>query len=181
MNGHEACGLRNCLADLGYPRCPTPMKTDNSVANGLVNGTIKQKRSKAIDMRFYWLKDRQSQNQFKIFWEKGKNNLADYPTKHHSPAHHKRVRPVYLYVEGKSPKTLQGCIELLLPVPRDQVTNKQPVTNRPARALHLTVIPKQNQFELVNTSKTGQSLESALGPLKNTIHCLLARMTVNLI
>ncbi len=65
------------------------MKIDNSVANGIVNGTMKQKRSKAIDMRFYWLKDRQSQNQFKI--ELGKNKLADYPTKHHSPAHHKRV------------------------------------------------------------------------------------------
>ena len=44
---------------------PTP---DNSTANGILNGTMKQQRSKAIDMRFYWLKDIAEQGQFKIYW-----------------------------------------------------------------------------------------------------------------
>eukprot|EP00536_Pseudo-nitzschia_multiseries_P009450 jgi/Psemu1/23220/gm1.23220_g len=66
------------------------MKTDNNTAEGILNGTIKQKRSKAIDMRFYWLKDRAEQGQFNIFWEPGKHNLADYPTKHHAGSHHKK-------------------------------------------------------------------------------------------
>jgi hypothetical protein len=34
------------------------MKTDNTTATGYINGTIKQKRSKAMDMLFYWIKDR---------------------------------------------------------------------------------------------------------------------------
>ena len=35
-------------------------------------------------MRYYWLRDRQTQQQFNIFWGKGVNNDADYFTKHHA-------------------------------------------------------------------------------------------------
>ena len=38
----------------------TPIKIDNITALGIMNGTIKQKRSKAIDMGFYWLKEHHS-------------------------------------------------------------------------------------------------------------------------
>jgi hypothetical protein len=88
------------------------MRTYNTTVEGIMNGTIKQNRSKAIDMRFYWLIDRVKQGQFRIYWEPGHTNLADYYTKHHPPSHHKRVRPVYTYTE-QSPVSLQGCIELL--------------------------------------------------------------------
>jgi hypothetical protein len=44
------------------------METDNTTATGYSNGTIKQKRTKAMDMRFYWIKDRVKQGQFKIYW-----------------------------------------------------------------------------------------------------------------
>jgi hypothetical protein len=64
-------------------------------------------------MRFYWLKDQYEQKQFDFVWGPGKENLADYPTKHHSGKHHDTVRPIYLYVYNKSPKTIQGCVELL--------------------------------------------------------------------
>jgi hypothetical protein len=58
LNGQEALPIRVTLAELGHPQPPTPMQTDNSTAAGFANDTIKQKRSKAIDMRFYWIKDR---------------------------------------------------------------------------------------------------------------------------
>ena len=64
-------------------------------------------------MRFYWLLDRSAQKQFKIYWERGIKNLADYFSKHHSAKHHKQLRPIYSYMESKSPSSLQGCIELL--------------------------------------------------------------------
>ena len=68
---------------------------------------MKQKRSKAIDMRFHWLKDRATnKKQLAIRWVPGRENLADYPTKHHTAMHHKQVRPIYLYVKGKSPTNL---------------------------------------------------------------------------
>jgi hypothetical protein len=34
------------------------MQVDNSTANGILNGTVKQQRSRAMDIRFYWMKDR---------------------------------------------------------------------------------------------------------------------------
>ena len=90
-----------------------PIKTDNSTAQGIINNTIKQKRSKAMDMRFYWLRDRTKQGHFHIYWEPGQHNLADLPTKHHPGSHHKRLRPIYVYEQSRSPVSIQGCIKLL--------------------------------------------------------------------
>jgi hypothetical protein len=47
------------------------METDNTTATGYSNGTIKQKRTKAMDMRFYWIKDRVKQGQFNVYWGPG--------------------------------------------------------------------------------------------------------------
>ena len=47
-----------CQPDTG-----TPLRTDNSTADRILNNALKQKRSKAIDMRFYWLQDRISSRQ----------------------------------------------------------------------------------------------------------------------
>ena len=98
-NAQDACMLRNTLEFLGHPQPATPIQTDNSCANGIANDTVKQRRSKAIDMRFYWLKDRVRQKQFNIFWRPGKTNRADYFTKHHPASHHREMRPIYLHVE----------------------------------------------------------------------------------
>jgi len=51
-NGREACPLRTALEELGHPQPPTPIVTDNVTAKGIANDDIRQKRSKAIDMRF---------------------------------------------------------------------------------------------------------------------------------
>ena len=113
MNAQEAVSTRTCLQEMGHPQPATKMKTDNMTAQGILTGTIKQKRSKAIDMRFYWLKDRQEQGQFDIMWEPGKYNLADYPTKHHAASHHRIVRGIYLFVPGQSPIDKKECIKIL--------------------------------------------------------------------
>ena len=112
MNAKIAIPMRITLEELGHPQPPTPIKTDNTTANGIINGTVKQQRSKAIDMRFYWLQDRVEQGQFKIYWAPGDENWADYFTKHHSPTHHKKIRPIYLK-ELNSPSDLQGCLDLI--------------------------------------------------------------------
>ena len=93
------------LRKSGYIYVPIPpklSKADNVTARGILAGTIKQTRSKAIDMWFYWLKDQTAQGQSGRFWEPGKHNLADYPTKHHSGAHHQAVQPIYLYNKNSS-------------------------------------------------------------------------------
>jgi hypothetical protein len=52
-NGKEAVPERITLEELGHQQPPTPMVTDNSTASGIANDCVKQKRSKAMDMRFY--------------------------------------------------------------------------------------------------------------------------------
>ena len=49
-----------------------------------------------MDMRFHWLRDRQLQQQLRIYWRSGKLNLADYFTKHHPAAHHRNMRKEFL-------------------------------------------------------------------------------------
>lgn len=95
-NGKEACTIRTALIEMGHPQPATTIVTDNSTAEGLANDTITQRRSKAIDMRFYWIRDRTRQGQFRIHWKPGADNHADYFTKHHSPAHHRSIRNRYL-------------------------------------------------------------------------------------
>jgi hypothetical protein len=98
LNGQEAIPERITLEELGHKQGPTPLTTDNATANGIANDSIKQKRSKAMDMRFFWIKDRVRQGQFHVYWTPGALNLSDYATKHHSGKHHRRIRPAYLHM-----------------------------------------------------------------------------------
>ena len=43
------------------------MEVDNETAIGFLKSTMKQRMSKSIDMRFYWVRDRVNQNQFMIY------------------------------------------------------------------------------------------------------------------
>jgi hypothetical protein len=99
INAKEGAVLRKTLEELGYPQPPTSMETHNNTATGYSNGTIKRKRTKAMDMRFYWIKDRVKQGQSNVYWGPGYQNLADYFTKHHSPAHHKRISEIYIHAD----------------------------------------------------------------------------------
>eukprot|EP00957_Ditylum_brightwellii_P011840 892469-Ditylum_brightwellii.AAC.1 len=69
-------------------------------------------------MRFYWVHNRCVQGHFLVYWGPGKDNLGDYHTKHHSTAHHQRMRPMYLHTAYgaflsmyTNPCSLQGCVE----------------------------------------------------------------------
>ena len=97
INGQKAVPIRTLLLELGHPQPATSIQVDNATTDGFANDTIKQKRSKAINMRFYWIRDRTSQSQFLIYWNPGITNLGNYHTKHHSPDYHQLMRPTYLH------------------------------------------------------------------------------------
>ena len=97
MNAHEAIPIRNTLEELGHNQPPTPIQVDNTTAVGFIHKQIKQRRSKAINMRFYQLQDHQQQQQFNIYWCEGSKNLADYFSKHFAPTYHNNKRAVYLH------------------------------------------------------------------------------------
>jgi hypothetical protein len=96
INACEAVPIRNLLQEMGHKQPKTPMQTDNSTAFGVVNNNIQPRRTKAMDMRFYWLRSRDSQGQFRYYWKPGPTNLADYWTKHHPASHHIEKRPTIL-------------------------------------------------------------------------------------
>jgi hypothetical protein len=58
QNSQTAAPLRTTLLELGYKQPATPLRMDNSTAYGILNETKKQKRSKSMDMKYYWLQDR---------------------------------------------------------------------------------------------------------------------------
>jgi hypothetical protein len=92
-DGKEACPLCACLKELGHSQPPTLIQTDNRTAAGIANDSVKQKCSEAIDMHFYWIRDRRvRQGQFFVYWRKGSLNKADYFTKHH-PARPRIIKP----------------------------------------------------------------------------------------
>ena len=95
-NCSVAVGVRHALKGLGHPQQRTEVITDNSTANSFVHSEMRVKRSKSWDMRYNWLRDCSAQQQFKIRWDKGIYNLADYFTKHHLLNHHRIKRYDYI-------------------------------------------------------------------------------------
>ena len=72
---------RTILCALGHPQPATVIYSDNRCAIGLATDTVKQRRSKSVDMRYHWLRDRVRQGHFRVLWLSGKNILADFLTK----------------------------------------------------------------------------------------------------
>jgi hypothetical protein len=99
--GQHAAGLRATLEEMGYPQPATPIQGDNTCANGIANDMVNQKRSRAMDTRLHWIRDRVRRGEFLIYWRPGAFNMADFFTKNHSAAHCKQVR--HLYVTDGTP------------------------------------------------------------------------------
>ena len=97
INARELLPIHVCEEEIGHPQGPIPVQFDNTTAVGFTKKTTKQKISKSIYMRFYWLQDRKDQGQFTIYWRPGKNNLADYHRKHHPHSNHTLMRPIILH------------------------------------------------------------------------------------
>ncbi len=113
LNAKEAVFICQILTKMGHPQPCTPIQTDNMTAEAVVNNRVHSKQLKAMDMIIHWLKCRKAQGQFRINWQPGKMNLADYFTKHHAPAHHANIRsefltPVKDIAEARSLQAKQG-------------------------------------------------------------------------
>ena len=68
---------------MGHQQPKTPVITDNSTADGLINKTMVPNKAQNYDLRFNWLKCREAQNQFDTIWKRGDVNRADFHTKKH--------------------------------------------------------------------------------------------------
>ena len=97
-NGQTAVPLIITLHELGFTHPPTPIKIDNSAAEGIVTAKVRQKSSKAMDMQFYWMKYRVKQKDFFVYWKPVIQNMGDYFTQYHPPHHYREIHAMYLYM-----------------------------------------------------------------------------------
>jgi hypothetical protein len=113
QNAQKGAQFRNTLIELGYPQQPTPSLVDNTVAEGLASNTINAKRSKSMDVRFFWLRDRVKRAQLYMQHLKGKWNIADFFTKPLPKEKFDQFTPyIIVQTESKSEKKLQRTVVL---------------------------------------------------------------------
>lgn len=137
INCREGKIIRLILEELGHPQPATPVHCDNATAAGIANNSIKKQRSRAMEMCFFWVADQVQRNLFDVHWYPGKENLADYFTKHFDAKHHIAVRPYYLHMPNSpqflpraaAPRLLRGCVGTL----EDGYVKDNPLPRVPAR------------------------------------------------
>jgi hypothetical protein len=108
-DGQVLSELSVTLANLGHLQLSLPpLFIDNECAIGLATSTVRQKKSKSIDMRLDWLMDRVTQKLFHLCFIPGVINPSDFFTKilsfyrhiaalpflHGTPYHPPSIHPV---------------------------------------------------------------------------------------
>ena len=113
LNAKYGVVIRNMLEEKGHPQPSTPLHTENSTAEGIVDINIVQRRSKPIDMRFNGLLDQGGQQHFQVYWAPISRNIGKFHTKHRQAAHHRVVRVIYLHIKAKKIQEQgiqRGCV-----------------------------------------------------------------------
>jgi hypothetical protein len=181
LNCKEGIIFRLTLEELGHPQPKTLVHCNNATTVGIANNTVKRQRSRSMEMRYFWVGDKEAQDIYDIKWHPGQENLADYyQSKHHLGSHHQAVRPCYLHEinsplvlpRATRPSTLKGCVGNLpegyirnVPppqVPRDQSTFQSrvpPVHTIPGYCEDMDVIPTYN-----SACRSGERVATANSP-----------------
>jgi hypothetical protein len=73
MNAKEATHIRTTLEARKEPL----QSSQTTPLCVIVNGECKAKKSRAMEMRFFWLRDRVEQGQFNVTWHSREQNLAE--------------------------------------------------------------------------------------------------------
>ena len=80
------------LTNLGHPQQSPPLLfVDNECAIGLATSSVRPKKSKSIDMRLDWIRERAGQNFFRLVFLPGLINPADFFTK---------ILPIYRHISA---------------------------------------------------------------------------------
>eukprot|EP00957_Ditylum_brightwellii_P176537 13445207-Ditylum_brightwellii.AAC.1 len=104
---------------MGHPQPLIPLHCDNATAVGIPNKNMKHQKSKAMNMRYFWILPQIQQGNFDVICQPGQESLGDYSTKHHPAAHHQRIRTYFVHMSESprylpralAPYLLQGCAE----------------------------------------------------------------------
>ena len=114
VNAQTSVPIRTAITAMGWKQGSTAIQVYNYTAVGITTKEFRQKKSKAMDMCFYWIKDIIEQWKFRVFWRPSPENLGDCHSKYHPPEHHIAVRYKYLHVPKL--RSLQGYVNLTVRV-----------------------------------------------------------------
>ena len=118
---------------------------------------------------------------FHVYWGPGKENLGDYYTKKFAPAHHKNVRPIYLYIKDRSPTMLQGCVEILAAPQLSAIENKAKTRKPATKPANLLVTQLANLDRLYNSRIWLPAAAAAIIRLVNRINQNMHTIKLNTI
>ena len=93
LNAQEARILRLILLEIDHPQPRTPVYVDSITAVGIVKHTIKCQRSRAMEMRYFWLLDQKNNRYFKVYYQPGDESMGAYPNEAQKGHIHNRGRP----------------------------------------------------------------------------------------
>ena len=96
INVQEAVSQWMMLIEMGHPQPQAPIQTENYVALSVVTNNVQPQRTKAMDMRFHWLRCRDAQGQLRYYWRPVTETLGNYWTKNQPSAHHKSIQSTLL-------------------------------------------------------------------------------------
>jgi hypothetical protein len=72
INARKGVEEHNILEEMAHTQPPTPVQTDKSTSDGIINLRVQPKCTKVMDMRFHWLRDQGvNQKQFRFYWRPG--------------------------------------------------------------------------------------------------------------
>jgi hypothetical protein len=120
-NCQKGIMYQEIFKDMWHPQPKTPVHCNNTTALGIANNTVKQQRSHSMEMHFFWVSEKCTQDMCKLSWHPGQENLTNYQSKHHTGAHHAAVQPWYLHMDNspcvlpraKALGALKGCVGTL--------------------------------------------------------------------
>jgi hypothetical protein len=88
ITAREMIPHQQTLIAMGLPQPKSPIQMDNSSTTVVTNNTIVPQQAKMMDVRFWQLHCRTSQDQFCYYWDASSKNWAGYHTKHHPDTYH---------------------------------------------------------------------------------------------
>lgn len=101
-----------------HPQPPTPIKTDNSTASDITNKTIIPRKTRSMDMKYYWIHDRVTQQQFIMYWKPGPDNNTDrFQSITHLLTINASIRTMLMIPLSPIHRAKRGCINYMLTFP----------------------------------------------------------------
>ena len=88
ITAKETILIQKTLSKMGWPQPPSPLKTDNSTAEGVVNTIVFLLKIDGFMLSL--VRCHKTQGQFRYYWAPGILNWGNYSTKHHPPDYHER-------------------------------------------------------------------------------------------